>query len=96
MKQLTLLFFWTCCFAQFIYGQYLVPTLDKTTSKYGYKEKDKIEWSLPPVYKNARYFWGNLAVVNDGEFEFMIDLHGNKVSPNFKSIQAHADDKILP
>ena len=52
MKQLTLLFFWTCCFAQFIYGQYLVPTLDKTTSKYGYKEKDKIEWRVRAVVES--------------------------------------------
>lgn len=91
-----MLFLWTFCFSQFVYGQYLVPTRDKITNKYGYKEKDKIEWSLPPIYKNAHYFGGNLAIVNDGEFEFVIDLNGNKVSPNFKTIKPSINDELLP
>lgn len=93
-----LLFLFTFCVSQFVYGQYLVPTLDKTTNKYGYKEKDKIEWSLEPIYKNAHSFWGNLAIVNDGEYEFVIDNHGKKVSPNFKSItwSYSSKDEMLP
>lgn len=96
MKQLIILFLWAFCFSQFVFGQYLVPTRDKTTNKYGYKEKDKIEWSLPPIYKNAHYFWGNLAIVNDGEFDFVINLHGNKISPNFKSISPSTNNNLVP
>lgn len=96
MKRNILFLLWIFCFSQFANGQYLVPTLDKTTNKYGYKEKDKIEWSLPPIYKSAHHFFGNLAIVDDGEYKFMIDLHGNKVSPNFKNIQSYSDNDILP
>ena len=84
------------CFSQFVYGQYLVSTRDKTTNKYGYKEKDKIEWSLPPIYEYAYDFNGNLAIVKDGEFMFVIDLNGNKVSPNFKTIEPIYDKDLLP
>lgn len=93
MKRNILFLLWIFCFSQFANGQYLVPTLDKTTNKYGYKEKDKIEWSLPPIYKSAHYFCGNLAIVDDGEYKFMIDLHGNKVSPNFKNIQSSSGNE---
>lgn len=93
MKRNILFLLWIFCFSQFANGQYLVPTLDKTTNKYGYKEKDKIEWSLPPIYKSAHHFFGNLAIVDDGEYKFMIDLHGNKVSPNFKNIQSSSGNE---
>lgn len=96
MKRLILLFFWAFCFSQFVRGQYLVPTRDKTTNKYGYKERNKVDWSLPPIYKDADYFWGNLAIVNDGESEFVINLHGTKVSPNFKRIESGPSGDMLP
>lgn len=94
MRKIALLL--ASCILQFVHGQSLVPTYDKVTNKYGYKEKDKIDWSLPPIYKSARSFEGNLAIVSDGEFEFVIDLHGKKVSPDFKSVKSVSNQELLP
>lgn len=37
-----------------------------------------------------------MADVNDGEYAFVIDLHGKKVSPDFKSVQRASANEILP
>lgn len=84
------------CISQLAYGQYLVPTLDKASNKYGYKENDKIDWSLDPIYISASYFIGNIAVVNNGEYDFVIDLHGKQISPYFLKIQWHPGSETLP
>ena len=68
-------------------GQTIIPTLDKSTDKYGYKEADLLDWSLEPKYKSAGPFWNRLAVVNDGSHSFFIDFQGNKVSPDFINIR---------
>lgn len=85
MKQL-LLFILSLCILSNALGQTLTRMKDPTTEKYGYKEGDNIEWSIEPIYKYALGFEDNLAVVHDGECQFVINLHGKKVSPNFKYI----------
>ena len=74
------------CGSLFTQGQTLIPQLDKSTGKYGYKEAGQPDWSLEPKYKSAYPFWNRLAVVNDGSHSYFIDLQGNKVSPDFISI----------
>lgn len=97
MKQLTILFLLSFYFSQLTYGQFLVPTLDKKTNKYGYKEKGQIEWSLMPTYMEASFFGDdNLAVVKDGNLRFAIDLNGKKVSPCFKIIFPTANYNFVP
>ena len=86
MKKLLFLLL-ACCAAPAAHGQYLKCVYDPTTARYGYKETDRKEWSLPPEYRSASEFGeDNLATVGDGERKFVIDMHGNKVSPDFKSI----------
>ncbi|MBP3472912.1 MAG: WG repeat-containing protein [Paraprevotella sp.] len=91
-----ILIFFACCISQYAHGQHLTPTLDKITNKYGYKEKNKIEWSLPPTYKEAHFFGNKIAIVSDGDFYYAINLHGEKVSPNFKSIEPTYNRDLRP
>lgn len=90
-----ILFILTFCISLIAHAQYLVPVLDKKSNKYGYKEKDRIEWSLPPIYSEAGYFVNRIAIVNDGKFHFAINHYGDKVSPNFKYISSFVEDKKL-
>ena len=75
------------CTAYISFAQDLYPTSDKSTGKYGYKIKDQIEWVLPPVYAKASHFDNRLAIVSDGQSEFAINTHGERVSPKFKSLR---------
>jgi len=90
-----MLLFLTVCISQIVLGQTLEPTRDVATFKYGYKEEGKMEWSLPPIYKEAGSFKGKLAIVNDGESEYVINLHGERVSPEFASVDQIYAGNIL-
>ena len=45
-----------------------------TSLKSGYKEKDKIDWSLQPVYEKANNFKDNVAAVNNGDVFYFIKI----------------------
>lgn len=61
-----------------LHSQELVPVLDRGIYKFGYKEKDKIDWSLQPVYEKANNFKDNVAAVNNGGVFYFIDLTERK------------------
>lgn len=83
------------CSLSVSHGQELVPVLDKATHKYGYKEKDNDDWSLQPVYEMAHHFQCNVAEVRNENLYYFIDLHGKKVSQDFKRITCFHDTPII-
>lgn len=77
-------------------AQELVPVLNKENNKYGYKEKGKFDWSIPPKYDKAKSFSSNIAVVGMDGKEYLINLHGNKISGDFKEITRAISQANLP
>lgn len=96
MKHLFLSLMITLCSFSMLHSQELIPVLDRGISKYGYKEKDKNDWSLQPVYEKANAFKDNVAEVHNGEYSYFIDLHGKKVSSDFKEVTRITCDSYMP
>lgn len=96
MKRLFLTLMIALCSWNMIHSQDLVPVLDRGINKYGYKEKDKNDWSLQPIYEKANAFKDNIAAVHNGEYSFFIDLHGKKISPNFKGVTRNNLGSFMP
>ena len=68
MKHLFLSLMIALCSFNMLYSQELVPVLDRGINKYGYKEKDKNDWSLQPIYEKANAFKDKVAAVHNGEY----------------------------
>ncbi len=96
MKHLFLSLMFSLCPMSMLHSQELVPVLDRGIYKFGYKEKDKIDWNLQPVYEKANNFKDNVAAVNNGDVFYFIDLHGKKVSPDFNEVQRITNHSYMP
>lgn len=96
MKHLFLSLMIALCSFNMLNSQELVPVLDRGINKYGYKEKDKNDWSLQPIYEKANAFKDKVAAVHNGEYSYFIDLHGKKVSPYFKEVTRDTHNAYMP
>lgn len=74
-------------------AQDLHPAFDKQSEKWGYKDKEDIDWLLSPQYTSASKFINRIAVVSDGERIFAINSLGQKISPDFKAL--HLPNEFL-
>lgn len=71
---------------QFDCQEVLIPTKDKTTRLWGYKDVLG-EWKVEPVFTKTNHFVGNFGLVKDGYFYGYLDCEGTvRVSAKYDSL----------